>query len=342
VIATIIDAFGANTTATASLSVSTGLVVKATFSPSNFPQLDPGKAFTATADVTNGTPPDSDSWTFGDSTSGLGPSVTHSYPAAGTYLITLTVIDQLGGTGSATWAAQVYPAPSVAVSSSSAVTDVNRSVSFTSLASGGTGSGPTTWSFGDGTTGNGTAVAHSWRAAGSYAVTVTYLDALGVSANSTVTIRVNPSLVGQFSVSGGTRNSALVVGESLVFNATATGGTPTYAVVWHFGDGSQATGTSVTHVYGSPGSYVVNATVSDAVGTTLNGTLSVLVVVPPSAPSNSSPSAFTFPLGLFLGVLVGAVIAAMVVFALGPRKPRERPPPPSPYVASAKAEWKED
>lgn len=37
-------------------------------------------------------------WTFGDSTGGTGATVSHSYPAAGTYSVTLTVTDTVGQT----------------------------------------------------------------------------------------------------------------------------------------------------------------------------------------------------------------------------------------------------
>jgi PKD repeat protein len=39
-------------------------------------------------------------WTFSDGTSKIGPSVTHDFGAAGTYVVTLTITDDIGQSGS--------------------------------------------------------------------------------------------------------------------------------------------------------------------------------------------------------------------------------------------------
>jgi hypothetical protein len=52
------------------------------------------------------------SWTFGDSLSGTGVQVAHSFTAAGTYGVTLLVTDDDGATGSVTHQVTVSAAPS--------------------------------------------------------------------------------------------------------------------------------------------------------------------------------------------------------------------------------------
>ena len=61
-----------------------------TFSPTG-PQ--PGENINFTASARGGTPPYSYSWDFGNGASVTGASATHSYPKAGSYTVTLTVMD---------------------------------------------------------------------------------------------------------------------------------------------------------------------------------------------------------------------------------------------------------
>jgi large repetitive protein len=266
---------------------------------------------------------------------------------AGSYALTLTVHDNLGATGTATWAVLVNPSPSTAASDSASVVDVNHSLAFSSVSSGGTGIGVTNWNFGDGTTGSGGSTEHTWSKPGTYLVNVTYHDSLGIASSASLSVVVNPSLTGKFAVVPPSGVQP-IVGTTLQFNATALGGTSPYVVLWDFGDGSTSTGPSVGHAYASAGNYTVLVTETDRTGATLNGTLAVSIAPSPATHSASSSSTFTFPLGLFLGVLAGAALAAVVVYAVGPRRPKDRspsspsPPAPVPVVPPAQAEWKED
>lgn len=116
------------------------------------------------------------------------------------------------------------------------------------------------WDFGDGTTGAGDTVTHTFNLPGTYIVTLQTSDISGCTgvATDTVTI-VQPS--GSFSYTGGTFcNSRLVT-----YTATTN-----YAdsLIWDFGDGTilHTTQTTVTHLYSSPGIYVTKLTVKSNFG----------------------------------------------------------------------------
>jgi len=345
ILVTVTDSLGNFYEATTELSVAPGLEVGAAFSPSSFPQLDPGVTFTTAGFATGGTPGYNYTWTFGDGNSSLGAEASHAYAHPGVYTLTLAVRDSLGLTGTSSWSVSVNPGPALAVTVSGSVVDVNHSVSFDAAVTGGTGTGTINWTFGDGTTGTGSSALHSWTEPGTYVVNLTYRDGLGTPAFYALSILVNHALSGTFTATP-PPGTTPVAGKSLQFSGVPAGGTSPYTVIWNFGDGSTGGGATVSHAYALAGNYTVNVTVTDHTGATLNATLSVSVGASSGTSSSSSGSSLTFPLGLFLGILLGAALAAVVVYAVGPRKRKETPPPPtpatSPSVAPEKEDWKED
>jgi PKD repeat protein/uncharacterized protein YgiM (DUF1202 family) len=136
-------------------------------------------------------------WDFGDGTTDSGVNVAHSYSAAGSYEVTLTVADDGGLSDSATQTVRVdepvINQPPTAVINGPTSGLVGEALSFD-----GSGSSDDdghivsyTWDFGDGTTGSGVDVAHSYGAAGSYTVTLTVTDDGGLSDSATQTIQIN-------------------------------------------------------------------------------------------------------------------------------------------------------
>jgi PKD domain len=62
-------------------------------------------------------------------------------------------------------------------------------------------------------------------------------------------------------------------GQRAGFSATATDAlAPSTTISWDFGDGSQADGASVTHVFGAPGAATVTVTATDSAGNTVSQT----------------------------------------------------------------------
>ncbi|MGA8665223.1 MAG: PKD domain-containing protein [Thermoplasmata archaeon] len=341
--ATVTDALGNSVGASTNLTVGSGLTILTFIAPGDFPYLELGFDLGIYPTVVGGVAPYHFAWSFGDGTMALVQNVTHSYSSTGVYLLQLNVTDSVGGTGTVAWLVDVYSAPEIGLTASTLRTDVGSTVSFTTSVTGGVGNGTTFWSFGDVTVSTGPTAIHAWTATGLHLVTATYQDLLGDETNATVLVRVNDTPAGEFVVTGGTPANPARPGTLFYYNVTLNGGTGPFAIVWNFGDGSQGPGIHATHAYSFAGNYTINVTATDAAGVTVNASLAVEVLPALGSPGSSSGSSYTFPLGIFLGIVVGMTAAALLIYAAGGRRKKPKsPPPPSPYVPPRKAAWKED
>lgn len=118
-------------------------------------------------------------WNYGDATTGSGVTSAHTYAAAGTFSVTLTVTDA-NGTSSKT--SSVTVATAAAPVASFTKSCGGRNCTFDASAS--TNATSYNWDFGDGTTGTGVTVTHTFARNTSYTVTLT---ASGAGGSSTAT-----------------------------------------------------------------------------------------------------------------------------------------------------------
>src|SRR5438093_258939 len=86
------------------------------------------------------------------------------------------------------------------------------------------------------------------------------------------------------------RLSNSVVGQTVSFTGSASGGTAPYNYAWNFGDASTGSGSSASHIYQTAGVYTVVLTVTDAAGHVVSATNTVTVTLPLSASFTYSPS----------------------------------------------------
>jgi len=118
------------------------------------------------------------------------------------------------------------------------------------------------WDFGDGNTGSGVTVSHSYVDDGEYLVTLRVVDDDGAAGSKKASITVkNRSPVADLAASA----TILDKKETVTFDAS-----PSYdpdgtivAYSWDFGDGTTATGVTVDHAYSEDGNYTVTLTVTD-------------------------------------------------------------------------------
>jgi len=141
------------------------------------------------------------------------------------------------------------------------------------------------WNFGDGATGSGRTLSHTFASASAFTVTLTVVNSRGVAASTsqsiTATFSAGPSASFVFSPNDP------VVGQAVVFDASASKAATGHSIVsyaWNFGDLGTAGGSVVTHPYATAGAFNVTLTVTDDTGQTAVSGASVKVGSPnPSA-----------------------------------------------------------
>ena len=134
-------------------------------------------------------------WNFGDGSAGAGASVSRAY-TAGTYTVTLTVMDNAGATNSATQTITVSPVgipqPPVANPGGPYNGTVGTAVQFNGSGSSDPDGSITAylWNFGDGATASTVSPARAYAAAGTYTVQLTVTDNSGLTGSAQTTVTV--------------------------------------------------------------------------------------------------------------------------------------------------------
>jgi len=232
-------------------------------------------------------------WDFGDPndrTPKRQETATHTYRHAGTYLSTLTVIDDEGATDSQQVAIIVTnppPVPQILVSSESPLP--GREVVFDATTSYDPDGTIVSfhWDFGDTVTAEGENVRHTYASGGYKVVTLTLTDDEGATASTHIGLNVLPgqSECADETTCGGGDPQPLAIIEAwpnptscggvssdqpIKFSGAAsrpgTGTISTY--YWEFGDGATAIGRDVTHTYTRGGGFRIKLTVTNDSGAT--------------------------------------------------------------------------
>jgi PKD repeat protein len=137
-------------------------------------------------------------WTFGDGGTATGATPVHSYAAAGTYPVTLTVTDDDGATDTATaQVTLVAQPPNQLPTAVLAATVDGLAVSVNS-----TGSGDAdgqivsyAWDFGDGASETGATASHVYAADGTYTVRLTVTDDRGGRTTTSQDVTVKAPVI---------------------------------------------------------------------------------------------------------------------------------------------------
>src|SRR5207247_6565224 len=101
---------------------------------------------------------------------------------------------------------------------------------------------------------------HAWNATGSYRVLLSVSDSAGHHGSSSQTVDVISGLTATFGVGP----SPAIIGEPAGLVAHPTGGVGPYNCTWDFGDGGNASGCAVSHVWTTRGRFVIRLVVNDS------------------------------------------------------------------------------
>jgi len=185
-----------------------GPLVSITASPS---ALFANSSVQLSANATGGSGQYTYAWDLGDGSNATGSAVSHTYPASGAYLVSVTVTDSLyGGVTVTSTVVSVHSVARVAIGV--VPTATTGEYSLAAFATGGYGNLSYTWLFGDGTQGSGVTVTHTWTSPGTYTIQVKVTDLYGHStlASTNLTV-VYPSPAASSSSSGLTNLDLLLL-----------------------------------------------------------------------------------------------------------------------------------
>jgi PKD repeat protein len=191
-------------------------------------------------------------WMFGDATESTDKSPAHTYPAAGTYAVMLTVTNAGGQSSKSQFVpVSLGTAPQAAFD----FQVVGQQVNFVDRSTG----GPTSWSwiFGDGGSSTQQNPIHTYGTPGPFTVSLTVRNAAGDNSTSkVVTIAAGTPPVADFDFQA--------AGLQVNFIDVSTGNPTSWA--WTFGDGGTSSQQDPIHVYATAGTYTVTLKATNAAG----------------------------------------------------------------------------
>lgn len=177
-------------------------------------------------DQSNSALPFTRQWNFGDGNTSTAQNPSHTYAAAGTYVVQLTIDDGIctesffdtvnmrNLNAAFNYQQACFGWPTLFTDNSAGALKVVR----------------WNWNFGDGFTSNLEHPSHRYAATGNYNVTLTVTDVAGCTASTTTLVNVIQFVAGNITYSGPT---TFCEGESLVLNAPAGAG---YTYRWSTGE----------------------------------------------------------------------------------------------------------
>ncbi|MBK9046013.1 MAG: PKD domain-containing protein [Bacteroidetes bacterium] len=197
-------------------------------------------------------------WFFGDNTTSLAASPSHTYTAGGNYTVSLVAMNQFGCSDTFTFPNQVIvnqtPVATFTHTGLSGCTPLN--ISFTSTST--LLNAPVyTWDFGNGQTAATANASASYNSGGTYPVSFIVTNAAGCADTATATVTAYDQPVAIAS----TVDTVGCAPHNVTFANNSLNGT---GYLWNFGDGTTSTLQTPSHTYSIAGNYIVTLIVTGA------------------------------------------------------------------------------
>jgi len=234
-------------------------------------------------------------WQFGDGGKSVGERVSHTYTAQGEYKVTLNAIDTKGLSNQTSVKIRIQQdliasLPPIADINAPSTAVQGEPVRFDG--SGSKSASPITeynWTFGDGSTGSGPVVSHTYNGTGTFNARLVVVAQNGLRSSASQQIRIDSPQT-EAPVARINAPGQLEVGQEGTFDGSAS--TPADRIArytWSFGDGTTADGTTVRHTYQSASTYNVTLTVIDQDGESNSAGQQVQVVQPGQPTPTATP-----------------------------------------------------
>jgi PKD repeat protein len=264
-----------------------------------------------------GSPPYWYLWSSSAGNSSNLSAPTFTFEFAGLYSVSLVAGDSAGGRQyrnfTVTAVAPTIPPLTASVFAAPTIGEAPLPVSFDAGGSGGVAPYTFAWEFGDGTTGAGATVNHTYSAGGPFTATVTVTDSEGRSVVQSTPILVEAALTVTASATPTSGHAPLGV----AFEAQATGGSAPYVYSWDLGDGTTSASSGFNHTYSTSGTYPITLIVTDGSGhqAAWNSTIVVSAGTPVNTPPATSAPSASGPTNSDLVTVVAEVVLGAVAIA---------------------------
>ncbi len=234
-------------------------------------------------------------WSFGDGNTSTAANPVHTYLTPGSFRVTLVAFNNTTGCSDTTSRTIQVMDEQALFNVSDTVVCRNTPVTFTGLANRTFISG-FFWDFGDGQTGSGSPVSHTYRNPGTYTVSlfIKTVDGCRDTLVKSNYITVNgPTAAFGSTVPGSCKMSPIAFLDSSVSDGI-------HAITswtWNYGDGATETLNSspFIHTYLTPGNFTVALTVTDTEGCKDSVSRNNLITISNPRAAFSSPDSLTCP-----------------------------------------------